>query len=63
MDNILPHVLYTNAKTMKHNKNIFEKTCGETFTFFAQDVHFETSLSHCRLSIIPSQKLVCIMNC
>jgi hypothetical protein len=33
MDNILPHVLYTNVKTMKHNKNIFEKTCGETFFF------------------------------
>jgi len=63
MDNILPHLFYTNAKTIQHNKNIFEKTFGETFTFFAQDVHFETCHFHCRLSIIPSQKLVCIMNC
>jgi len=63
MDNILPHLLYTNAKTIQHNKNIFDKTSSQTFTFFAQDVHFETCPSHCRLSIIPSQKLVCIMIC
>jgi len=36
-------------------KNIFENTCGETFAFSAQDVHFETCLSHFRLSMIPSQ--------
>ncbi len=25
MDNILPYLFYTNVKTIKHNKNIFEK--------------------------------------
>ncbi len=36
-------------------KNIFENTCDETFSFFAQDVHFETCPFHFRLSMIPNQ--------
>jgi hypothetical protein len=54
MDNILPHLFYTNIETIQHNKNIFENTCGEIFAFFAQDVHSETCPFHFRLSIIQS---------
>jgi hypothetical protein len=28
---------------LKHITNVFEKTHGETFTFQAHDIHFETS--------------------
>jgi hypothetical protein len=31
IDNILPYLFYTNAKTIQHNKNIFEKK-GQIFT-------------------------------
>ncbi len=43
-------MLYTNTKIIQHKKNIFKNTFGETFTFFAQDVHF-------RVLIIPSREV------
>jgi hypothetical protein len=39
MDNILPYLFYTNVKTIMHNKNVFQNTLGETFTFLTCDVH------------------------
>ncbi len=53
MDNTLPHLFYINAKTTMHNKNIFQNTLGETFTFLACDVHTETCPS--QLSNLPFQ--------
>jgi hypothetical protein len=53
--NNLPHLFYINVITIQHNKKIFENTYGETFAFFAQDVHSKTCPSHFRLSMIPSQ--------
>jgi hypothetical protein len=43
MDNTLPYLFYTNAKIVTNNKNVFEKTLDETFTFQAQDVKFDMS--------------------
>jgi hypothetical protein len=42
MDNILPYLFYTNVKTTIHNKNVFQNTLSETFTFLACDVHTKT---------------------
>jgi hypothetical protein len=56
IDNVLPHLFYTNAKTIdEHNKIIFQNTLGQTFTFHAKDIHFETCQSHFKLPMIPSQ--------
>ncbi len=38
-----------------HNKNIFQNTSGEAFTFLACDVHIETWPSHLKLSNLPFQ--------
>jgi hypothetical protein len=54
MDNTLPHLFYTNLKTITHNKIVYHKTHGEKFKFLAKDVHFETCPSHFKLSMIPS---------
>jgi hypothetical protein len=54
MDNILPHLFYTNLKTTAHNKNVHDKALGETFKFLAKDVHSETCFSHFELSMLPS---------
>jgi hypothetical protein len=39
IDNILPHLFYTNAKIIEHNKMILKNTLGQTFTFHAKDIH------------------------
>jgi hypothetical protein len=57
MDNTLSYLFYTNIKTIEHNTSIFEKTLGETFTFFAQDIHFDTCLFHFKLPMIPNQTI------
>jgi hypothetical protein len=57
MDNTLPHLIYINAKTTMHDKNIFQNTLDETFTFLACDVHTETCLSHFKLSNLPFQMI------
>jgi hypothetical protein len=54
MDNTLPHLFYTNLKTITHNKIVYCKTHGEKFKFLAKDVHFETCPSRFKLSMIPS---------
>jgi len=54
MDNILPHLFYTNLKNTTHNKNVHDKTLGETFKFLAKDIHSETCFSHFKLSMLPS---------
>jgi hypothetical protein len=46
MDNTLPHLFYTNVKTTMHNKNAFQNTLRDTFTFLARDVHTKTCPSH-----------------
>ncbi len=38
MDNILPHLYYTNLKTISHNKIVYDKTCGKTFKNFSQKI-------------------------
>jgi hypothetical protein len=53
MDNILPNLFYTNLKTTTHNKIVHDKTLGETFKFFAKDVHFEACYFHFKLSLLP----------
>ncbi len=53
MDNTLPHLFYTNLKTIAHNKIVYEKTHGKTFKFLAKDIHFETC-PHFKLSMLPS---------
>jgi len=40
MDNTLPHLFYTNLKTIAHNKIVYDKTLNETFKFLAKDIHF-----------------------
>jgi hypothetical protein len=55
MDNTLPYLFYMNVKTTMHNKNVFQNTLGETFTFLAHDVHTKTCPSHFKLSNLPSQ--------
>jgi hypothetical protein len=57
IDKILPYLFYTNVKTTMHNKNVFQNTLGETFTFLAHDVHTETCPSHFKLSNLPYQMI------
>jgi len=45
------------GKNIEHNKNMFEKTFSETFTFFTWDIHFDTHPSHFRLPVIPNQTI------
>jgi hypothetical protein len=54
INNISPHLFYTNAKKIKHNKIIFQNTMGQTFPFHAKDINFETCSFHFRLSMIPN---------
>jgi hypothetical protein len=58
MDNILPHLFYTNLKATAHNKIIYDKTPSETFEFLAKDIHFETRPFHFKLLMLPSHKIV-----
>jgi hypothetical protein len=53
MDNTLPHLFYTNVKTT--NKNLFQKTLNEIFTFLTCDVHTKTYPFRFKLSNLPSQ--------
>jgi hypothetical protein len=57
INNIFPHLFYTNAKKFEHNKIIFQNTTGQTFPFHAKDIHFETCFFHFRLSMIPNPNL------
>jgi hypothetical protein len=52
MDNILPHLFYTNLETIAHNKIAYDKTLGETFKFLAKDIYFETCPCY-KLSMLP----------
>ncbi len=52
MDNILPHLFYTNLKTISHNKIVYDKTRAKTFKFLVKDIHFETH-PHFKLSMLP----------
>jgi len=54
IDNTLSHLFYTNIKTIAHNKIVYDKTLGETFKFFAKDIHSETCPFHFKLSMLPS---------
>jgi hypothetical protein len=54
-DNTLPHSFYMNAKTIEHNIIILQNTLGQTFTFHAKDIHFETCPPHFKLQMVPSQ--------
>jgi hypothetical protein len=72
IDNTLPHLFYTNLKITTHNKIVYDKTPNETFNFHTKDIHFETCLSHFKLSILPSHtsgfhelllKKICYWNC
>jgi hypothetical protein len=42
IDNTLSHLFYIDAKTIEHNKIILQNTLGQTLTFHAKDIHFET---------------------
>jgi hypothetical protein len=55
IDNILPILFYINAKKIEHNKTILQNTLGQTFTFHAKDIHFETCPPHFKLPMVPSQ--------
>ncbi len=56
MDNTLSHLFYTNVKTIMHNKNVFQNTLCETFTYIACDVHTKTcQVSHFKLPNLPFQ--------
>jgi hypothetical protein len=43
-----------NIKTITHNKIVYDKTLGETFNFFAKDIHSKTCPFHFKLSMLPS---------
>jgi len=58
MDNTLPHLFYTNLKTIAHNKIVYDKTLNETFKFLPKDIDFERCPSHFKLSMLPSHKIV-----
>jgi hypothetical protein len=55
MNNILPYLYYTNAKTITHNNNVFCTTLGQTFKFLIQDIHSSICPSHFKSSTISSQ--------
>jgi hypothetical protein len=52
MDNTLPHLFYTNLKTIAHNKIAYDKTLDETFKFFTKDVYSKTCPCF-KLSMLP----------
>jgi hypothetical protein len=54
MDNTLPYLFYTNAKTTTHNNNVFCTIVGQTFKFLIQHIHSNTCRSHFKSSTIPS---------
>jgi hypothetical protein len=54
-DNTLPYLFYTNAKTITHNKQMFENINGETFLFVAKDMHSDIRPLHFKLLIIPNE--------
>jgi hypothetical protein len=56
LDNTLPYLFYTNAKTTTHNNNVFHTTLGQKFQFLTREIHSDTCPSHFKLSTIPSQK-------
>jgi len=58
-NNTLSHLFYTNTKTRKHNKRIFEKTISQTFRFVAQDMHSNICPSHFELSMLPIHSKEC----
>lgn len=35
IDNTLPYLLYTNARTIEHNKYVFKRKPSETFVFMS----------------------------
>jgi len=57
VDSILPYLFYTYGKSIEHDKNIFEKIFSGTFTFFTQDIHFDTHLYRFKLPTIPNQTI------
>lgn len=50
-----PHLLYTNAKTILHNKHVFENPLGEAYNFVAKDIPTETCLHVFKLFNVGSQ--------
>jgi hypothetical protein len=54
MDNTLPHLFYTNLRTIAHNEIIYDKTPSGTFKFFEKDIHFEICPSPFKLLMLPS---------
>jgi hypothetical protein len=57
INNTLPHLFYTNAKTIEHNKIIFKNTLGQTFTFHAKDICSKICPPHFKLPMVPSQTI------
>jgi hypothetical protein len=53
IDNILPHLFYTNLKTIAHNKIVYDKMMGQIIKFVAQDVQFQTCPFHFKFPILP----------
>jgi hypothetical protein len=53
MDNTLPHLFYTNLKTIAHNKIVYDKTPSQTLKFLAKDIHSKTCF-HFKLSMLSS---------
>ena len=41
-DITFPHLFYTNAKTIKYNKYVFDNTLSETYKFVARDILSKT---------------------
>jgi hypothetical protein len=56
LDNTLPYLFYTNAKTTTHKNNVFHTTLGQIFKFLTQEIHSHTCLSHCKLATISNNK-------
>jgi len=54
INNTLSYLVHTNVKTT-HNKHIFQKTHGKTFTFLTQDIHLYTCPFHFRVENVPKQ--------
>jgi hypothetical protein len=50
MNNTLPHLFYTDVKTTVDDKQVIQKTYGQTFIFLAQDVHLKTCLTFVNLA-------------
>jgi hypothetical protein len=59
----LLHLFYTNAKTIMHNKNVFQKTLTQTFTFLIGNVHSQTCPCHFKMiKYIISNNLFALRN-